>query len=300
MRKFSGKRYIVYKDFLITLEEEINSKIKRSKFALLKDFLKNVRGVEIAGVRVSFSWGERERTEFSRILDALNEWAESRGEKLTIVIDEAQELIKLNGYSLLLSLAYAYDHLHHLNFIITGSEIRVFNKFLKLEEPRAPLYGRVVEKIVLEPFDKDTAIAFLKQGFKEHDIEFKNAEEVYQELGGNPGWLSYYGYIAVKHGFENAMTKTKEAAKKLLREEFENFINEGSRDREQYIRVIRACRNECRWSDVKFALETLKGRRINDRTVKIIIDNLIDYSFLIKSGDRYRVTEKLLVEALEA
>lgn len=300
MRKFAGRSYIVYKDFIISLEEEINSKIKKSKMETLKDFLKGIRGVKIEGLEVSFSWGKKERTEFSSVLDRLNEWAESRGEKLTIVIDEAQELTKLSEYSLLPSLAYAYDHLRHLNFIITGSEIRVFDKFLKVKDPKSPLYGRARVEIVLNPFDKDTSTAFLKRGFEEQGIEFKNAEEVYDELGGNPGWLTYYGYTAITKGFEGALERAKEEAKRILKEEFENFLKEGNRlqVKDRYVRVITKCYSGCRWSEIKSHLEALEGRKIHDNTVKTIIDNLIEYSFFIKTKDKYELADKLLAEAL--
>lgn len=301
MRKFESRSYISYKDFLKLLQDEVNSKIKSKRMEALKNFLRGITGVSIEGIKVYFSWKSERKVDFSSILDALNEWAESKGERLTIVIDEAQELIKLYGYTLLPSLAYAYDELEHLNFIITGSEVRVFSKFLKIEDPESPIYGRAIVKISLNPFDRDTSIKFLKEGFKEHGIDFKKAEEVYEELGGNPGWLTYYGYIAVKKGFQNAMKETKKIARKLLRQEFENFLMEGGRvgSRERYVKVIRTCKEGCSWSDVKLALETLEGREVNDYTVHKVISNLLDYSFLVKTDEKYKVADKLIVEALE-
>ncbi|MEM1621070.1 MAG: hypothetical protein QW536_03780 [Metallosphaera sp.] len=49
-----------------------------------------------------------------------------------VVIDEAQELRKVRGVNLLPSLAYAYDNLRNVKFILGGSEMGLLHDTLGL------------------------------------------------------------------------------------------------------------------------------------------------------------------------
>lgn len=291
MRRFEGREYFVYKDFLKVLEKEVNRLVRRER-SLLTHF--RIKGVQIMGVSLSFEWG-REKAELSDVLDALDRWAEERGETVYVVIDEAQELIKLRGYSVLPSMAYAFDNLRNLGFIITGSEVRVKDRFLKLGDEGSPLFGRAHVEITVSPFDRETALRFLEEGFIEQGVEFTDAEGVYEALGGNPGWLTYFGYTYLKYrDKERALSETKRYAKRLLSRELCNFLREGGRDRRRYLRVIEVCREGCTWKDIKNSLEALEGREINDGTVSDIVNNLLEYSFLVKVERKYVLSDKLL------
>ena len=294
MRRFENKDYIVYKDFVQTLEREINRVVRKNR-DLLSHF--HIKGVQIMGVSVNFSWG-KDKAELSDIFSSLNEWAEEKGEVIHIVIDEAQELIKLKGYSVLPSIAYAFDNLKNLNFIITGSEVRVKDKFLKFQDEDSPLFGRAHIEINVNPFDKQTAIEFLKEGFKEEGINFGDEERVFDVLGGNPGWLTYFGYIYTKtRDEERAIAETKNYAKRLLSKELCNFLK--GRDKRRYLKVIETCKEGCSWKEIKNSLEALEGREINDGTVHDVLNNLLEYSFLIKDGEKYVIADKLLGEIKE-
>jgi len=97
--------------------------------------------------------------------------------------------------------------------------------------------------------------------------------------------------------FERAIERTKEIAKSLLKEEFKHFLLDRMVAKDRYIRIIKACKDGCTWSDIKLSLESLEGKKINDRTVYTLINNLLDYSFLIKKENRkYVLSDKLLSE----
>jgi len=293
------KSRIYYKDFLSLLEGEINKKLKKGRFEEFINYLKKIKGVTInsGGISVSFSWNKEERTEFANLLEKLNEWGEDKGQRVIIVIDEAQELENMRDYDLLPAIDYAFDHLDNLSFIITGSEVRVFSKFLRVNDPRSSLYGRAFSEIQLKPFDKDTAISFLEKGFEEFGINFKYGDRIYEEFGGNPGWLTLYGHTAVTlKDFDRAIERTKEIAKGLLKEEFMNFLYSRMVAKDRYIRIIKTCKDGCTWSEIKLSLESLEGRKVNDRTVYTLINNLLDYSFLIKEEKKYVLSDKLLAE----
>jgi len=295
------KSRVYYKDFLSLLESEINKKLKKGRFEEFVNYLRRIKGVNInvsEGLfSVSFSWSKEERTEFVNVLEKLNEWGEDKGKRVIIVIDEAQELENMRDYDLLPAIAYTFDHLDNLSFIITGSEVRVFSKFLKIKDAKSPLYGRGFSEIQLNPFDRDTSISFLKKGFEEFGIDFKYGDRVYEEFGGNPGWLTLYGHTAVTtKDFDRAIERTKEIAKSLLKEEFMNFLYNRMIAKDRYIRIIKTCKDGCSWSDIKLSLESLEGKKVNDRTVYTLINNLLDYSFLIKEEKKYVLSDKLLAE----
>ena len=79
----------------------------------------------------------------SELLQALDEWAGGRGENLLVIVDEAQELVKLKGRQMLSVLGYAYDHLRNLSLVLTGSKAGLLLRFLRLED----MYASSCEKV---------------------------------------------------------------------------------------------------------------------------------------------------------
>ncbi|GAB6945622.1 AAA family ATPase [Vulcanisaeta sp. JCM 14467] len=198
-------------------------------------------------------------------------------------------------------IAYAYDNLRNTTLIITGSEFRVFTRFLKLNDTESPLFGRAYIDITLKPFTREQAIEFLRRGFMEHGINLDPgvAERVYEELCGNPGWLTYFGYRALRTGFDEALRETRREAVNLIRREVCNFIGEGRHLAEgRYVRILETCMNGCRWSDIKRSLEALEGRELNNSIVDSLIKALLDYSLFIREGDRYVLPDRLMRDAV--
>lgn len=130
-RTFEEKPYISYADLLKAFEEAVN-KIKGRG---LREALRGLEGVEVYGVSVKFRWGGERRAKLPEILSALSSWAEDRGEEAVVVIDEAQELIKLRGYNVLPALAYAYDNLRGIRKVLSGSKAGLLARFLRAEDP---------------------------------------------------------------------------------------------------------------------------------------------------------------------
>ena len=106
--KEAGQPYI-YLDLRI-LEEEGYSRVAlyrllseelsrlHSAWKRLGEFVRKVRGVEIAGVRIELDWGSRGLM-LSSLLKALNEWVEreKKASYLTLALDEAQLLRNMVG-----------------------------------------------------------------------------------------------------------------------------------------------------------------------------------------------------------
>lgn len=296
MRKFEGRAYITYRDLVQELEGAINSWPER-----LRQAFRGLRGVRLAGVEVRLSWGPGDRAEISDVLERLSEVAEEEGRRPVVVFDESQELRRLKGYDLLYPIAYAYDNLR-VRFIFTGSEVGMVYRFLRLNDPGSPLYGRAVTEVNVGPFSRGLSLEFLRRGFEEVGMKVPEAEveEAYYSLGGIPGWLTYYGFYYMQlRDHREALNKTISTGVELVRQEFRSFLVGREAARERYYTIMEACREGCTWSDVKRALEAREGARVDDKQVTLLIRNLVDASFLTREGDLYRPADVLIRRAFQ-
>ena len=294
-RVFEDRPYISYQDFLEALGAELRRLLPLYK--RLAELLSRVRGVAVAGVSVEFDTG-RSAPNFADLLEVFDQWAGERGEKLIFIIDEAQELAKLRGRTLLPAFGYAYDHLRNISFVFTGSKAGLLLKFLKLEDPESPLFGRYAERLEIRPFPRELALRFLKEGFKQAGVgvDERLIQKAVDELDGIVGWLAYFGLRALRSP-STALEETLEYATRLAASEFCHFVRyTGSK---RYVEAARICRHGARWSDVKRYLQAAEGRRITDSEVTKIIRNLINYGFLEKRDDVYVVPDPALRRALE-
>ena len=295
LRKFESSSFIHYRDLIQEMERAINLSLPER----LKKLFSGIKGVSIAGVNVSFKWGGKDKVEFSQILDKLSEISEKEGERVILVFDESQELRKLKGYNLLYPIAYAYDNLK-VRFVFTGSEIGMVYDFLELENPKSPLFGRAYTEVKVNPFDKQTALEFLRRGFEEFNIRVEESEleEAVNTLGGIPGWLTYYGFNYIQErDHKKALDKTVETAISLILEEFNNFLKGRGEARERYRIIMTTCARGCRWSEAKNAIEAKEGVRIDDKRFTELLNNLVKASFLVKEGEIYKPADVMIGKA---
>lgn len=171
-----------------------------SKWRQLGEYLKNVKGVTILGNGVELEWG-KDSLSLTDILDRLNEWVskEREGEKFIIALDEAQLLRFLGGgigkIDFRMVLAYSYDHLSNIKFVLTGYEVGLLEDFLHPSVGDDPLSGRSIEYLQIKRFDNETSKAFLKAGFLEYEknVSEKNISSAVRLFDGLVGWLVIYG-----------------------------------------------------------------------------------------------------------
>ncbi|MEM0463211.1 ATP-binding protein [Pyrobaculum sp.] len=293
-RRFEAEPYLTFKHVAEALGEALAQPMRR--FPKLREYLKNVNGISVAGFEVKISW--RERGSLVEVLEWLNRWAEENGRKAVVVIDEAQELTKLKGYNLLKLLAYSYDNLRNVYYVMSGSKMGLLKKFLKLEDAGSPLYGRYMEVVELRPFTLEEAKRFLEEGCRQYGVPPPDAEKVYRAVGGLPGWLTYFGYTYVSvRDEEESIRQTVSYAVDLIKQEFAHFL-EGKWAAEKRYRVIMEAAAECAaWSELKRAVEASEGRRINDAEITRLLKNLVDYGFLEKRGDLYCPPDPLIAAA---
>lgn len=293
LRRFEEIQYVQYRDFVLRLQHEVNKLIKR--FPDLLNALRNIRGVGIMGNQVLFYWKAGKRVSFASLLDSLNDWAD---DKVIVVLDEAQELIRMRGFNILPILAYSYDNLRKIRFIISGSKMGLLYRFLKIQDPDSPLFGRAMSTIELKPFNQDETREFLKLGFSQFGINFKDYDEVYREIGGIPGWLTYFGFKYVEYrDLDRALSETVNHAIKLIKAEFRNFLLDKLTTRRRYYTIMQAVAKCSTWSEIKRTLQIREGVEISDSRIHNYLRQLMDSSWIVKIDNKYCTPEPLISKA---
>ncbi|MEL9990587.1 MAG: ATP-binding protein [Thermoproteus sp.] len=293
VRAFEERGYIAYADLLDVLSGELRRLLPA--FRRLAELLKSVRGVSVSGISVEFDRG-KDAPRLIEILEALDKLGEETGRKVVLVLDEAQELAKLRGRTILPALAYAYDHLRHLTVVYSGSKVGLLYRFLKVEDPESPLYGRYLERIEVRPFPRELSLRYLEAGLREAGapVDRELLEEAVDALDGVVGWLAYFG-LRVLAGSKAALQETLEYAERIVVSEFCHFVKAMGSPR--YVHVLKLAARGARWSDVKRYLTAVEGRAITDSETTKLLRNLVDYGFLEKRGEEYVVADPVLRRA---
>ncbi len=298
-RVFEEKNSIGYREFINYFLREVNK--LRTRHRMIQQIIERIGWVEVAGFKVKLRGPRLGEVMLTQILESLNQWAYENNTCMVIGFDEAQELVKLRGINLLPVIAHAYDYLKNIVFIITGSQVGFLHRFLKIGNPQSPLYGRATLDITLRPFNYEQALLYLEEGFKQYNMHppRKILEEVIDKLGGIPGWLTMYGYYAVKNRKynKNIIDSVLEKASGIILREYMNFLKLRPLAAKRYTSILKAVVegfNE--WSRIKRYLELLEGKRISDSIFTQLLRNLVDAGFLEKTSDgTYRIPDPVLV-----
>lgn len=247
-----------------------------SAFDKVKRFLEGIRGVEIVGFSVEVRWRGRDSVSFTGLLSEINK----KGRRFVVALDEVQSVRPPLSAEIRNAIAYSYDNLENITFIVAGSEMGLLYSFLGYENPSSPLYGRYVHEVLIERFDRDLAREFLARGFNEEGI--KPPDEVIETaielFDGIVGWLVFFGRKYVD-GYRN-LEELKRMAIDLAREELNKL---SSREK----MVLKAVALNCdSWSKVRSFIAENYGIALPKSTLSRIIEKLEklsivkDYRFL--------------------
>lgn len=112
----------------------------------VREALSRIKWVRIgvSPIHVEIRLNESRRLSIGELLDAINDLGAELGKAVVIAIDEAQELSKITWINFNMLLAYAYDNLRYVKFLLSGSEIGLLDRFLRVKDPEAPLFGRYI------------------------------------------------------------------------------------------------------------------------------------------------------------
>ena len=269
-----------FDNFLSMIEAEI------SRSSWVKRLIKGVEYFEVGGV-IRFKF---------RRPEVLLEVFRDLGD-VVIVFDEVQELrnlkFRFDGF-----LAYALDHLN-IRIVVSGSEAGLLHKFLRVEDPEAPLYGRPHKIIELKPLTREAALNFLRKGFEQEgvDVDDELIDEAVENFNGVIGWLTYFGYNYVR-GLKS-MDSIIDAAINMVLAEVKHFLETRGVGRGRYSEALKtiSAMGRCSWSEVKRGLEAKLGR-IPDTTLANILRSLMDYGLIVRVDGEYMIADPILRRAV--
>ena len=193
-------------------------------------------------------------------------------------------------------IAYSYDNLRSLKFVVSGSEVGLLYKFFDFESYESPLYGRAWDEVVLERFTREKSIDFLEAGFAEAGLRVprERLESAVDALNGIPGWLALYGYEAVKRRRADVLDEVLERAVGTALSELKNLVATSH----VYRYVLKAvAMGHASWSNVRRALEAWLGAQVHSETLSRCLSRLVDMSVLVKKDGEYRFSDPMYREA---
>lgn len=246
-------------DLEVKIADSLSSSLRK-----VRKFLEGIRGVEIAGLSVEIKWRGSDSVSLAGLLSEINK----KKKRFVIVLDEVQLVRPPLSAELRNLLAYGYDNLEYITFVVAGSEVGMLRDFLGYENPSSPLYGRYVHEIYVERFDREESREFLKEGFREEGVEVPTEviDQAVEFFDGIIGWLVLFGRRYVD-GYRDIET-LKNMAVELSHEE---LIKLSYRERAVLKAVAHGCRT---WSDVRRYITENYGVTIPKATLTRIVAKL--------------------------
>jgi len=303
-RAFEKNKRIERESFNRGISKAIEREFKTSKF---KKFIGTFSEIGIGEISISLNNKiENEEPDISDILNDINYLMEKKEKKFIIAFDEAQFLrfYGRGGNEFLQIMAYAYDNLDNIVFILTGSEVGLLHDFMNVEDVEAPLYGRYINEITLERFKKEKSIEFLKKGFDETEIVISDneTEKAVDKLDGIVGYLSMFGYMALAEDdfdFNTNLARTSDMAEKIVKKEIQTLILKSL----NYGYVLNAIAYGMdRFSKIKKYVEN-NFSSISDPTLSKILSGLKKQSFIdveyIKTQKLYAFPDPVIKKVCE-
>jgi AAA+ ATPase superfamily predicted ATPase len=294
-----------YRDFIYIVKESLEDFVRRYKSFREKivEVLSSVKGVSISipFSSIDISWRGSSKLEFSEFFTALNRIGSELKKSVVVAFDEAQELRKITWINFVRLFAYIYDNLDYVRIVLTGSEVGLLYKFLRLDDRDSPLYGRYIHTVSTRRLTFEESIDFLEKGFKEIGISINKQviEEAAKTFGGIIGWLTLFGYNCYMNPdlCSHQVDKVLKIAIDIAKNEIENFLS--SRRSVRYKTLLKILTVERSWSEIKKKLEDIEGRTINDKTLNELLNTLIDLSIIEKKDNKYIVADPITRKAVE-
>ena len=300
LRDLAGKTYVTKKDIVSLFQKGVESFLDSHKThrEQLKSVLSTIRGITILHTGIKLDLTSPKDFDLPDLFSKLDRWAQNNKTTIVIALDEAQELRKTRHLDMTSIFASVYDNCRNVNLILTGSEIGLLYDFLKLSDPKAPLFGRSHKKIEVKPLTHDQGVGFLKAGLKQKKIKINEhvLDKAYYELGGIVGWLNDFGLACIEHGKvdEKFIKDTKKTGSDLARMEFEKFLTNRSAS-ERYRAILKSLSNDpLSWTELKQTTERNLGDTLYNGNFSNLLDSLVKSGFIQNDGKFYSIIDPLL------
>jgi AAA+ ATPase superfamily predicted ATPase len=234
---------------------------------------------------------DKQTKALEKISEELNNELKGRKLMARIFIDEAQ-LIK----DLAAPIAYIYDHMSNIQFILSGSEVGVLEKFVGSESD-APLFGRLKEEIKVDRMQPESAREYLKTGSLQSGKEIPEYEinDTITQLDGLIGWLTYYGYLRRNHGHKEALAVLINDAQSIVRAELDEFLRCVKGNKKRYIQILKIVATGPKsWAEIKKGVELYERKTISSGRINDYLAALSDYSFIVKNQEQYTLADPIM------
>ncbi len=270
-------------DVLMLLEREL------SKKSWFRSIASSIDGIEIGAFGIRFR-----RRDFNTLISVLEKL-----EGKVLVLDEVQELRRCR-YRFDSLIAYLYDHVD-MRIIVSGSQVGMMYRFLRFDDPSAPLYGRPFYEVKLRALDRERAREFLIRGFEQEGLEppLNLIDRALELFNGVIGWLTYFGYAYTRLGVKN-LDAILDMAAKLAYEELDHALQLFGVGRPRYVAILKivAERGTATWSEIMRYVESRLGR-VPRNTLSNMLRNLVDMGILERRENGYSIADPILVHAVK-
>jgi len=181
--------------------------------------------------------------------------------------------------------------------ILTGSMPGLLEKIISPADAKEPGFARYVEEIRVPRWSREETIDFLRKGFRGNNIPYEgeNLHEVYEELSGIPGFISYYGLLrtrGLKH--HEALSRTENYAISQWENDLKAFLK--IYNSPLYIHVLSILSKTitgATWSELQQELEKRLGNSMGKSTLYRILTNLLKAGMIQKQRGKYIIDRPL-------
>jgi AAA+ ATPase superfamily predicted ATPase len=288
-------------NFISLILENVNGLVKSYTMAgRVVRIISNVLGIdeesfmEFNIIKIRPRLKKFRKEDLTYLFRELDTFAKDNKKILTIVFDEAQELVKISEIDFPSLFHDIYDYCQNTVVIFTGSMIRVVESVLKNIEYKEPFFGRYIRRVSLPKFTEEQSKDFLRRGFEEEGIKVSEdiIDYAWRKFDGIPGWLTFFGSeysVAVKHGLKPDIDRIVSNAIKEIKEEVINFLKY-SQSMERYSAIILALDRlggEAELREIRKIASSLLNEEIPAPRIYEMLNRLLNYSLIEKSNNKY-------------
>ncbi len=219
-------------------------------------------------------------------------------DRFIVVFDEAQVLAFIKGISYKGLLQLIHNNYENIVVVLTGSMPGLLEKIVSPSSAEEPGFARYLEEIHVPRWSREEAVGFLEEGLGAHGIPYEREElyEVYEELSGIPGFISYYGILRLRGlNHHDALARTENYAVSQWEKDLKAFLQ--IYDSPLYVHllsILAGTLGGATWSELRIGLEERLDRPVGKSTLHRILTNLLRAGMIRKQRDKYVIADRPL------
>ncbi len=218
--------------------------------------------------------------------------------RFIVVFDEAQVLAFVKGINYRGLLQFIHNNYRNIVVILTGSMPGLLEKIISPADAREPGFARYVEEIHIPRWSREETIDFLRKGFRNNNVSYEEEDlhEVYEELSGIPGFISYYGLLRTR-GLEHqeALSKSENYAILQWENDLKAFLKIYNSPLYLYVlSILSKTITGATWSELHHELEISIAGSVGKSTLHRILTNLLKAGMIQKRREKYIIVDRTL------